>query len=182
MAAGIGSDVPVWQRSPVAKVPGKQRKTAGDAQKTILGERVRLARERMGIGVRELARRIGMSASEVSRIENGEKKRTDWATIDKIAAALHAPLDHFAIAARADDYERKAHPRVRDAVAFARSTGVPEWAIDAVILGDWPDGWQTLEFYRAMQLAMSAGRPESTVRAKRAPKLPSTSPPKAGAV
>ena len=38
---------------------------------TIVGERIRIARESSGISVRELARRIGVSPSHVSNVERG---------------------------------------------------------------------------------------------------------------
>jgi len=42
-----------------------------DSEWTIVGERIRLAREASGISVRELARRIGVSPSHVSNVERG---------------------------------------------------------------------------------------------------------------
>jgi transcriptional regulator with XRE-family HTH domain len=133
-------------------------------ESTILGQRVKQARERSGISLRGLARLADIEYSELSRIENGKKLRTDWWTIDKLSAALKVPLDYFAIAARADDHERKVHPRIRSAVEFARSTHIPEWAIEVVALSEWPDEWGPTEFYRAMQLALSSGRPSSRIR------------------
>lgn len=43
----------------------------GDSEWTVVGERIRIAREAAGISVRELARRIGVSASHVSNVERG---------------------------------------------------------------------------------------------------------------
>ena len=42
---------------------------------TIVGERIRIARESSGISVRELARRIGVSPSHVSNVERGGSAR-----------------------------------------------------------------------------------------------------------
>jgi transcriptional regulator with XRE-family HTH domain/quercetin dioxygenase-like cupin family protein len=46
--------------------------TEGESSPTAVGRRLRAARERKGIGVRELSRRVGVSASLTSQIELGK--------------------------------------------------------------------------------------------------------------
>jgi transcriptional regulator with XRE-family HTH domain len=59
-----------------------------------LGERLRDARERQGIGVRELARRVGVSASLISTVETG-KSTPSVSTLWAIAGELGLPLSRI---------------------------------------------------------------------------------------
>jgi transcriptional regulator with XRE-family HTH domain len=60
-----------------------------------LATTVRKAREDAGLGVRELARRSGISAGQISRIENGEVSKPEMQTLVALARGLgrpHEPL------------------------------------------------------------------------------------------
>jgi transcriptional regulator with XRE-family HTH domain len=57
-----------------------------------LGERLRAVREQAGIGVRELSRRVGMSASMISQLERG-LTMPSVTTLYAITSALHVSLD-----------------------------------------------------------------------------------------
>ncbi len=58
------------------------------AKEPTLARAVREARRRQRISQRELARRSGVAASQISRIEAGEIKNTSWLTTEAIAHAL----------------------------------------------------------------------------------------------
>lgn len=59
-----------------------------------LGERLRAERERQGISLRELARRIGVSASLISQIER-DKVRPSVGTLYQIVSELGGSLDRL---------------------------------------------------------------------------------------
>src|SRR5688500_7269422 len=64
-----------------------------------IGSLVHEARSAEGISMRELARRAGISAAQLSRIEAGKTLRPDQATLDALAAGLGrlaAPLHYLA--------------------------------------------------------------------------------------
>ena len=63
----------------------------------VLGDRLRAAREDYGISLRELARRVGVSASLISQIENG-KVRPSVGTLYAIASELGASVDELLFA------------------------------------------------------------------------------------
>lgn len=54
---------------------------------------VRTAREQRGISLRELARRSGISAGQISRIESGDVQRPSIGTLEAIADAFGRPLE-----------------------------------------------------------------------------------------
>jgi transcriptional regulator with XRE-family HTH domain len=53
-----------------------------------LGQRLRQARERAGLGVNELTRKAGVSQGVVTRIEQHQSKHTEAVTLQKLAQAL----------------------------------------------------------------------------------------------
>lgn len=57
-----------------------------------LGDRARLARRRVGLGVREAADAIGISNSSLSRLENGERL-VDLDVLIQLADLYHVTLD-----------------------------------------------------------------------------------------
>jgi transcriptional regulator with XRE-family HTH domain len=57
------------------------------------GPIVRTLREARGLSLRTLARRIGLHASYLSRIETGQKPPPAAETIEKLAAALDVPAE-----------------------------------------------------------------------------------------
>lgn len=59
-----------------------------------IGLEVRILRERLKISAKELAERIGLSQSQMSRLENGER-RIDTQVLDRIARALDVDPSHF---------------------------------------------------------------------------------------
>lgn len=68
-----------------------------------MGARLRAAREGRKLGLRELARKLGMSASALSQIETG-KSRPSMTTLFSLARELHVSLDElFAVDGEAPD-------------------------------------------------------------------------------
>lgn len=51
---------------------------------------------RAGLGLREVARLAGVSASYLSRVERGEQRAT-WQLVERVAAALSCPADELAL-------------------------------------------------------------------------------------
>ena len=60
----------------------------------VLGDRLRTAREAYGISLRELARRVGVSASLISQIETG-KVHPSVSTLYALASELDASVDEL---------------------------------------------------------------------------------------
>lgn len=85
-----------------------------------VGSRMRTERKRLGLSVRELARRVGVSASLVSQVENG-KARPSVATLYAIANQLGTSIDELL------DVPEAARPAV---AAGTRSVGAPEHGQD----------------------------------------------------
>jgi transcriptional regulator with XRE-family HTH domain len=75
-----------------------------------LNEVIKEAREKQGIGLRELARRSGVSAGQISRIESGEVERPSRATLTALATALgRMPVPVLYLAGHVDDEELRQH-------------------------------------------------------------------------
>lgn len=66
----------------------------GEAEHVEVGERLRAQRERRGVGLRALAREIGISASAMSQIETG-RSRPSVSTLYRITTALGMSLDEL---------------------------------------------------------------------------------------
>lgn len=84
-------------RSPVTPEPkstGRRRDGARQSPTDGLGSRLRAARESRNIGVRELARRIGVSPSLISQIETG-KSDPSVNTLTAIANELDVPANEI---------------------------------------------------------------------------------------
>ncbi|OUM99338.1 MAG: hypothetical protein BAA04_09755 [Firmicutes bacterium ZCTH02-B6] len=62
---------------------------------TEFGQYLRQLRESRGFGVNQLAARAGVSSAEISRIENGERKRPHPDVLIKLAGALRHPVEDF---------------------------------------------------------------------------------------
>lgn len=91
-----------------------------------IGPYVRELRESRGLGVNQLALKAGVSNAEVSRIENGERKRPHPDTLIKIAAALRHPVEDFY---ERLGYLRSANPEAPSPIftraeEFAESQGI----------------------------------------------------------
>jgi len=63
-------------------------------QADVLGDRLRVARQAYGISLRELARRVGVSASLISQIETG-KIHPSVSTLYSLASELGASVDEL---------------------------------------------------------------------------------------
>jgi transcriptional regulator with XRE-family HTH domain len=96
------------------------RRAAGREDRDHLAQAVRGAREAAGISQSELARRAGVSASVISRVESGHVKRPDERTTDRVAAALGRSgtvLQHIAEASTHEASLTIDIPVLRDAKA-----------------------------------------------------------------
>jgi transcriptional regulator with XRE-family HTH domain len=96
--------------------------SAGFDPGTGLGPRLRLAREGRQLSVRELARRIGCSASLISQIERGVSVPS-VGVLYSLATELDSSLDHLLFGA---DQRRPDAVAVPDAVAMADAVAVPD--------------------------------------------------------
>jgi transcriptional regulator with XRE-family HTH domain len=111
----------MW-RDPATERWEKQQARKLDAVPAELGAVVRAARKAEGLGVRELARRAGVSESQISRVENGKTTTPNDATLEGIANALGRPP--LALLALTDFSEGKV---LRDSAAETLDT-LPNWA------------------------------------------------------
>jgi transcriptional regulator with XRE-family HTH domain/quercetin dioxygenase-like cupin family protein len=68
--------------------------TSDDATAVNLGLRLRMARQKSGLSLRELARRLSVSPSFLSQIENG-KSQPSVATLYSMAQMLKVSIDHL---------------------------------------------------------------------------------------
>jgi transcriptional regulator with XRE-family HTH domain len=75
-------------------VPDAQRARGRQRLREDLGARLRKAREESGIGLRELARRIGVSPSMLSQIETG-KSEPSISTLFTIVSELSLPVNEI---------------------------------------------------------------------------------------
>lgn len=79
------------------------------------GQKLRQLREQQGLGVNQLAMQSGVSASQISRIENGKKNVPKLETLKKLANGLHInEPDFIALAGQTDSDE----------------LNVPDWATE----------------------------------------------------
>jgi len=97
--------------------PGSRSNGAhGGGLGTTVGQNVRAERERLGISVRELARRLGVSASFLSQFELGQSKAA-VNTLFAIASELNLSLDELlgsSVDTGRDGGPSPARPRVLD--------------------------------------------------------------------
>lgn len=88
---------------------------AGDSPWDLVGERVRAARVRSGMTVRELARRIGVSASHISQVERGIGAFSVpalYTVAHELGVSMHElldPPDEVNSAAMASGLQRTSH-------------------------------------------------------------------------
>jgi XRE family transcriptional regulator, regulator of sulfur utilization len=78
----------------MSKVAAKDRSNGRDAEAPIVGVRVRALREAMGLSLRDLAERTGVSPPMLSQVERGETSPT-LAVAAKIAAGLDLTLSQL---------------------------------------------------------------------------------------
>ena len=79
-------------RTVPGRTPAKQNRVRLES---FTGERIRILREREGQTAKELADRIGISASTQSRIENAEENRINADLLLKYADYFHVTLDYL---------------------------------------------------------------------------------------
>jgi ribosome-binding protein aMBF1 (putative translation factor) len=81
---------PGSRSTPAARALGKQRTQRVDRLRELWGERIFEERTKLGLTQGELAARIGVTQSEVSRIEWGERQVSDH---DRVALAEELGFD-----------------------------------------------------------------------------------------
>ena len=74
--------------------PPSPQDKGGDVRAVNLGLQLRIARTERGLSLRELARRLGVSPSFLSQIENG-KAQPSVATLYSMAQMLEVSIDHL---------------------------------------------------------------------------------------
>src|SRR5471032_2479934 len=91
-----------------------------------LGQRLRKAREEKKIGLRELARRMGVSPSLISKIETG-KTEPSINTLFAIVSELELSVNEIVFDARPDagGAGETSAPQATNGVAVSRRTGKP---------------------------------------------------------
>lgn len=61
----------------------------------MIGEKIKLYRNRMGLSLTELAKRAGVAKSYLSSIERNQQANPSIQFLEKIAAVLKVPMDVF---------------------------------------------------------------------------------------
>lgn len=74
-------------------------RSAPESRVDVLGSRLRAARMRAGLTLREMARRLGVSPSFVSQLENG-RSQPSVATLYSMAQLLHVSIDELFVRER----------------------------------------------------------------------------------
>jgi transcriptional regulator with XRE-family HTH domain len=106
----------------------RRRKRANGGANVLpaIGARLRAARERAGLGVRELARAVGLSGSLISQIENGKAQpsvATLYAIVTELGLPLHALLrdgeEEKRPAAKSDGYALVQRAQGREKIRLA---------------------------------------------------------------
>lgn len=111
--------------------------TGHDSPWDLVGERVRAARVRADITVRELARRIGVSASHVSQVERGIGAFSVpalYAVAHELGVSMHELLDppeEAKPAAAASGPQRTPHESLEEAGIIQRSADHPSIKLSA---------------------------------------------------
>lgn len=90
-----------------------------------VGQRLRIARERLGLGLREVARRLDISASALSQIETG-KSRPSVKTLYAITSELGLSMDELFVEGTSEQGSAEPAPRPPgQAAAVAPPSGAP---------------------------------------------------------
>jgi transcriptional regulator with XRE-family HTH domain len=115
----------------------------------MLGRAIRRAREGLGISIRELGRRAGVSAAQLSRIEAGQVEQPSIDTLVAVARALDRNPKPLLIAS--------GHIGREEALATLRPmfrehrSGVYDPDVDSELVDEWAHGWEErLEEARAL--------------------------------
>ena len=103
---------------------GRVHRSSGATSRTpyTLGHRIRETRLRAGLGLRELARRVGCSPGLISKIEHGTVAPS-VATLYAITRELHVPMDDLFSAGPTGSRPNKRTTRRRQAYDLVRSVG-----------------------------------------------------------
>jgi transcriptional regulator with XRE-family HTH domain len=106
----------------------------------MLGKAIRRAREGFGISIRELGRRAGVSAAQLSRIEAGQVEQPSIDTLVAVARALDRNPKPLLIVS--------GHIGRDEAVAALRTmfrehrSGTYDPDVDSELVDEWAHGWQ----------------------------------------
>lgn len=115
----------------------------------MLGETIRRGREGFGISIRELGRRAGVSAAQLSRIEAGQVEQPSIDTLVAVARALNRnPKPLLIVSGHIGREEALAtlRPMFRE-----HRSGVYDPEVDSELVDEWAHGWGTrLEEARAL--------------------------------
>lgn len=113
------------------------------------GEAIRRAREGFGISIRELGRRAGVSAAQLSRIEAGQVEQPSIDTLVAVARALDRnPKPLLIVSGHIGREEALAtlRPMFRE-----HRSGEYDPEVDSELVDDWAHGWEKrLEEARAL--------------------------------
>lgn len=114
--------------------------TSNNIDEKTIANAIRLCREGFGIGVRELSRRSGVAAPQISRLERGEVKKPTVETLVALARGLDwNPIPLLILAGYVDVEEARA--RLREYFAEGAEL-LEEWRVS-------PDGEKQIEAARA---------------------------------
>jgi transcriptional regulator with XRE-family HTH domain len=106
----------------------------------MLGETIRRAREGFGFSIRELGRRAGVSAAQLSRIEAGQVEQPSIDTLVAVARALDRnpkPLLIVSGHIGRDEALATLRPMFRE-----HRSGEYDPDVDSEIVDEWAHGWQ----------------------------------------
>ena len=106
----------------------------------MLGETIRRAREGLGFSIRELGRRTGVSAAQLSRIEAGQVEQPSIDTLVAVARGLDRnpkPLLIVSGHIGRDEGLAALRPMFRD-----HRSGEYDPDVDSELVDEWEHGWQ----------------------------------------
>jgi len=89
--ASKASDV-IYHRYYKGKPPERIAEANATMAALVLGDKIRLLREKAGLTQAQLARKVGTQPSQISRIEDADYEGHSVDTLRRIATALHATL------------------------------------------------------------------------------------------
>lgn len=61
----------------------------------LFGKKLKILRELRGYGVNQLSLKSGVSSSQISRFENGERNDPTFRTVNKLSKALGVSISYF---------------------------------------------------------------------------------------
>jgi transcriptional regulator with XRE-family HTH domain len=114
----VKNDKPATKQRRPQRAPEERAATDRQSLRSDLGQRLREARERKEIGLRELARRLGVSASLISQIETG-KTEPSINTLFAMVSELELSVNEIVFDAKTDTGSQSAD----DAAASGAGSG-----------------------------------------------------------